>query len=783
MATKGQCAVSDVQKALLRDMMLFLDDKGCSMHTFASRDNDELFLLVSIGNPMLQAQEDDAAKAFANHRRYRFQTKFQTMSKTMQPTPFGERLNIHQRLNSTLETAYLEYNQEWVQQIQEMFESFQTDSCPRPSNCMFKEYSEEIAGVRGSFMKTVDRVRMLVSELEGFFDIDDCVGQKLVSTYYAVHQASKLAEFRDGQKESREHFREGHATWSNFLPSLLVRSANPFYESPVHEVRDYFGALIAFYFAWLRYTSKAIFWTMPAAFLFSVTVQVFDERETLTQQRGLAATYMISAICLSIWSVCYIKGWKRAESYYREVWGVKSTEEFCEVKRPDYRGEKKKNPLNEKATTKVYPTQSQMRVSVAAGAIFLAFTVLVMGTMLLIYSNEKTLGTSFTGILFSLQIFVYQLAWNLVSAYLVDLLNPKSHTDQRNLEVLVLFPISFLSAYANLCYRAYNKSWGESCWSSELDCTKAMRPSLYQVVLPVLSAQVMSMLMPFVLFRYKLWDEEHKMRRAGKKDIAISFIEIQSKRPPFGPRELNKEMNQMAIQLGYVLLFGCVAPGVGLAVFVVFLVKIRVDAFKLCNVYQRVVPSRLPADGIGAWSTIIDTLAEVGRATALAIPLFNLEYFDQPGDSEPLLELLGAGPDGLTLLQKVVLWFALKELAERMGQLISYCVNDVAEGTRLIGAKRQKVIQKVFAMLSKRNAPYKSDASASIQGWSTTRPSHFPANLEPKKADRTRFVNTSTEVNLDNLQQPGQHLANQDLWHYVDQEDFGDPFKWSTYFG
>ena len=47
----------------------------------------------------------------------------------------------------------------------------------------------------------------------------------------------------------------------------------------------------------------------------------------------------------------------------------------------------------------------------------------------------------------------------------------------------------------------------------------------------------------------------------------------------------------MMLQLGYVILFGFAALGVIMVTSISFLVKIRVDAFKLCFVYQRIIPN------------------------------------------------------------------------------------------------------------------------------------------------------------------------------------------------
>merc|ERR1719188_1199615 len=83
----------------------------------------------------------------------------------------------------------------------------------------------------------------------------------------------------------------------------------------------------------------------------------------------------------------------------------------------------------------------------------------------------------------------------------------------------------------------------------------------------------------------------------------------------------------MVLQLGYLLQFGSMSPSIVLVVFVSFLLKIRMDAVKLCNIYQRTTPMTQAARGIGAWNSIVEFIALVGSATAVAIPIFNLRCF------------------------------------------------------------------------------------------------------------------------------------------------------------
>lgn len=84
--------------------------------------------------------------------------------------------------------------------------------------------------------------------------------------------------------------------------------------------------------------------------------------------------------------------------------------------------------------------------------------------------------------------------------------------------------------------------------------------------------------------------------------------------------------------------------------------------------------------------------------TCLFIPIFNLSYFSNPDVDEGqdwFLDAFGAAPHGMSDLQKVVLWFACEEVLRRIGQLIELFIPDECYDTRLMRARRQKVVRRI----------------------------------------------------------------------------------------
>jgi hypothetical protein len=70
---------------------------------------------------------------------------------------------------------------------------------------------------------------------------------------------------------------------------------------------------------------------------------------------------------------------------------------------------------------------------------------------------------------------------------------------------------------------------------------------------------------------------------------------------------------EMVVQYGFVVLFIAAFPLAPLLALANNVVEIHIDAYKLCFLCKRPIPS--PADSIGAWGAMLQTLSVVAIAT------------------------------------------------------------------------------------------------------------------------------------------------------------------------
>jgi hypothetical protein len=77
---------------------------------------------------------------------------------------------------------------------------------------------------------------------------------------------------------------------------------------------------------------------------------------------------------------------------------------------------------------------------------------------------------------------------------------------------------------------------------------------------------------------------------------------------------------EMALQFGYVALFGSSFPLIALLALLEIALEIRVDAWKLCYVSRR--PNPFQSENIGIWKSIIIIIASLGTVVNSAIIVF-----------------------------------------------------------------------------------------------------------------------------------------------------------------
>jgi len=155
-------------------------------------------------------------------------------------------------------------------------------------------------------------------------------------------------------------------------------------------------------------------------------------------------------------------------------------------------------------------------------------------------------------------------------------------------------------------------------------------------------------------------------------------------------------MLELVLQLGYVMLFGNVAPGIILVCLALLAVRFRADAWKLCNLYQR--PRPYFEGSLGAVNDILRFVAKFSPYSLIALPLFNLDIFEPLG-----------------FRWKIILFLAAKELLDMLRQSIEQMVSDLSDRARTMQIRRRYVLTKLVQRSAKVDYVVPAAALASVK--------------------------------------------------------------------
>merc|ERR1712048_30366 len=219
--------------------------------------------------------------------------------------------------------------------------------------------------------------------------------------------------------------------------------------------------------------------------------------------------------------------------------------------------------------------------------------------------------------------------------------------------------------YLALVQRQWGQKREEHWWGVEMidtcpnhDCLKAMQMTLYSTMGGLLIGQLSQLISPYLKLKAltKLQTKAIEVRygSVAKRDGIVwklltaigfgpqpaepapipadelpklSFMEQQGLMEEYGLDQQISDFQSLALTLSYVLIFSGVAPLLGIIALPVFLLRLRVDAWKMTVLLRRPFPYIM--DGIGPWNVLIDTLMWMGLVCSVSIPLLNMGRFDE----------------------------------------------------------------------------------------------------------------------------------------------------------
>lgn len=142
--------------------------------------------------------------------------------------------------------------------------------------------------------------------------------------------------------------------------------------------------------------------------------------------------------------------------------------------------------------------------------------------------------------------------------------------------------------------------------------------------------QLKALIWPYVKLKFLNYIEQKRLEaKRGNRSVSINrlpFLERQGLMSEYDLDHQISDFQSLTLALSGAIVFTGVAPLLGVVALIIFVIRLRVDAWKLCVLLRRPFPHI--EDGIGDWNFIIDAFMWIGLTVSVAIPVLNLDRFD-----------------------------------------------------------------------------------------------------------------------------------------------------------
>lgn len=564
-----------VRKAILKDLYRVVQGQfGVDATVFKSIDDDELFVCLTLKNRK-------SIKYYLSRDRIMLPLNRELL--TLIPDQDGETIKLNW-VEPACSPPLMPFDPVVVHNLFEgtyAAKGVVLGEGATEESKVFKDYANS---GKESCILSVDCVRILHDELNHCIDIGACVEHGLVCVWFPVHNPYSIQELQ--------------AVWASWRYCI-----DPTFVQPVPFLKEYFGARMAFLFAWNGVVCKSLVPLILLAMVWLLTVTVAQWAEFWEiNERQVIGFSMV----LCIWSKITFNMWTREQNFFQELWGMQGSSDEG-LTRPQFRGTDMPSPLNERLQERQEP-EHVSKARRAIGALITSMFCLlvfffVMATLLLFQHRPARIMPW----VLTFMIKIFQCIFQFVVKGLTDFENHKFQEDYFNSYLWKLFLFEFVNNYSAFFFLTIKNSWMEEGTNGLEEPQKQVSMTLMLLAL----CSIMQVPFELVKVQFKLWYEDYAYKKKFEKDPPErSFVEEQAKMITIDEPYEVQNMMTLVIALGYILLFGGVAPRVVLYSFAVFVVQLRAFAVLLTTSAQRPFPQR--AQGIGNWGVVVVFLMNCG---------------------------------------------------------------------------------------------------------------------------------------------------------------------------
>mmetsp|Transcript_176811 Transcript_176811/g.567125 ORF Transcript_176811/g.567125 Transcript_176811/m.567125 type:complete len:1003 (-) Transcript_176811:133-3141(-) len=553
--------------ALLQDLYLELPRWGFDVTIFSSIDDDELYVCITLGNPV-------AVESYLLRSGVMLQIRQDVVSK----------LGISQPPEEVVSSPpMLRYDPRIVKNLHKAGVLERDD--PRD---LFKTHYGK--SKEGCIVKGSDRFMMIFRQVCTHLDLDAAKSKGLLVDWYPAHSQRWLSKLSK--------------SWGKF--SLMTDLT---FLQPVNLIHDYFGARVAFIFAWNGFYCKALFALSLLAIIIELAGWIARSYidAVIVQKRVVLAFSIVTVV----WARLAVNMWTREQQFFLKMWEM-TEDSSHEVPRPSFQGEKQPSPADLNLMVKQYPAHSAAARRFCSTLFTLVFCCLVAACIILwfqIFQGNLDLAAS---VCLSVMIVFFQLVYNLLVPVLTEWENHEYQSTYYDSYVCKQFMFECVNRYSAFFFLAVKQRWTEA-GCPHGGCMASLKKQLWMTLLILSASRIAQIFVASIIVRLKIMWEDYNLKKGlkqeGKETPKRSFAELQSKFAETRLQEQIDNMMQLVLALGFILLFGPVAPIIVPFCLAVFVIQLRGSAYMLVRFSKRTLPRQ--QFGIGIWGTIVNMLMHV----------------------------------------------------------------------------------------------------------------------------------------------------------------------------
>ena len=509
--------------------------------------------------------------------------------------------------------------------------------------------------------------------------------------------------------------------------NICAMTLDPMTSVPQDALRDYYGAEVAFYFAWMQFYIRALLFPGISGLIIFLLRTVRGgsiDTDTLTPFHGLLTF---------VWAICFTQFWSREEARLAYKWGTRTNTQGKETfsVRHEFEGTMRISEVTKMKEKYYSPVKRRLNYFVSAlvtlvllsGAFFVMILSLNMQGYIkhkhetiswymqaeddchhpfhfeffanlsekgAIFDASSTVRSTLAVILHVTMVLSMNMGYRTVAEKLTDWENHESQVTYKNSLIFKRFFFEAFDAYLVLMYLAFY----------EQDVTKVRSELVNVFNVDTFRRLLLEGVIPFVSTKLRLRSKTKNNSNHKKTDegdyLNQSPMEEEANKEDYDGFD---DYIEMIIQLGYICLFASAYPLAPFVAILANIIELRLDAFKITHIHKR--PWAMPVQGIGVWSTLIKCIVWFSAITNCMIFCFSSmqmvqylpQYFNVDNSGEHDLK------DGNGWIVVFIL-FGIERLLLVTGIVLSIAIPSTPEDVR-IKEQQKEYIQMQFHHLDR----------------------------------------------------------------------------------